>query len=135
MKRIILAVLASALASGCGSGGFSTPADPKDLAYQGIMNEVADLLLNRKMEGPRPPSDVKDLEKYRVGWPNGFKQIQQGDIVVAWGAPLVEGASDSILAHQKQCPDSGGFVLMQDGTTIKKLTADEFKSAKKAGKD
>jgi len=33
------------------------------------------------------------------------------------------------------CPDtqSGGFALMQDGTTVKKLTPAEFQAAPKAG--
>ena len=38
-----------------------------------------------------------------------------------------------VLAYEKQVPDSGGNVLMLD-RSVKKMTADEFKSAKKAGK-
>ena len=58
-----------------------------------------------------------------------------GDLIVQWGAPLSpEGeAAEAILAYVKTVPEQGGNVLMQDGKTIKKMTADEFKTAPKAG--
>jgi hypothetical protein len=38
-----------------------------------------------------------------------------------------------VLAYETEVPEKGGAVLMQDGT-VKTMTADEFKSAPKAGK-
>ena len=39
--------------------------------------------------------------------------------------------ADVVLAHEKKVPESGGYVLMQDGT-VKEMSASEFGSAKKA---
>ncbi len=41
--------------------------------------------------------------------------------------------ADAVLAYRKTVPEQGGQVLMQDGWTIKSMTADEFKAAPKAG--
>ena len=62
------------------------------------------------------------------------EMLKSGDLVVQWGAPLsAEGASsDTVLAYVKTVPEQGGYVLMQDGKSIKKMTADEFKNAPKA---
>jgi hypothetical protein len=47
--------------------------------------------------------------------------------------PIPEGqTSSAILAYIKTVPDRGGNVLMEDGRTIKKLTAEEFRAAPKA---
>ena len=59
-------------------------------------------------------------------YPIAVEMIKSGDLVVQWGAPpSPEGeAADAILAYVKTVPEQGGNVLMQDCTTIKKLTAD-----------
>ena len=77
---------------------------------------------------------MAELTKYQMGWPSGYKSVKEGTIIVVWGAPLQEGVTDKVLAYEKQVAESGGFVLMQDGKTVKKMTADEFKAAPKAGK-
>ena len=53
-------------------------------------------------------------------------------MLVYWGAGLSDGpdAASTVLAYQKDVPEKGGEVLMQDGTP-KKMTADEFKAARK----
>jgi hypothetical protein len=38
-----------------------------------------------------------------------------------------------VVAYQKGVPTDGGFVLLSAGT-VKKMTADEFSTAPKAGK-
>jgi hypothetical protein len=60
--------------------------------------------------------------------------IKSGELVVQWGAPQsTEGEpSDAVLAYGKTGPEQGGPVLLQDGWTIKSMTADEFKTAPKA---
>jgi hypothetical protein len=60
--------------------------------------------------------------------------IKSGDLIVQWGASLSpEGdTASAILAYVKTVPEQGGYVLMQDGRTIKKMAADEFRSAPKA---
>jgi hypothetical protein len=84
--------------------------------------------------GGKAPAKLADLAKYAALCPVGYGEVKAGSVVLLFGAPIEEGASDTVLAYEKGAPESGGYVLMQDGKTIKKLTADEFKAAKKAGK-
>ena len=75
------------------------------------------------------------MTKYEKAFPLGCGKVKSGEIVlILRRAAPGRGRSDKILAYEKQAPESGGHVLMQDGKTIKKMTADEFKAAKKAGK-
>jgi hypothetical protein len=66
--------------------------------------------------------------------PNAVTMINSGDLIVEWGAPLSpEGTTaDAVLAYLKTVPEQGGKVLMQDGMTIRLMTAEKFKSALKA---
>jgi hypothetical protein len=134
--RINLAIgLLLGLSAGCGSGKSGVDSNPSEEAYkEASLGEVGDLLRNRKTENAPPPKKASDLVRYRAGWPSGYKMVEGGSVVVIWGAPLQDGASDKVIAYEKQAPESGGYVLMQDGMTIKKMTADQFKAAPKAGK-
>jgi hypothetical protein len=58
--------------------------------------------------------------------------IRTGDVVYIWGAGYADGAKQ-VVAYEKKAPTEGGYVLLQDGT-VKKMTADEFKSAPQARK-
>lgn len=121
------------LSAGCGSGsGALAPADAEDDLHKGMLREVGEMLTLYKASNGKPPGSVADLAKYEVGFQIGYLRTQDGTVVVLWGAPLDAGASDKVIAYEKAVPDSGGYVLMQDGTTVKKMTADEFKSAPKA---
>jgi len=132
---LILGAVAGA-SFGCGSqGGVSTNADSQDIFHQNMLSEVGEILVIRKSDTNAPPKSLADLTRYQSGWPAGYTALKEGGVVVAWGESVQEGASDKILAYQKEAAESGGYVLMQDGRTVKKMTADEFKSAKKAGKD
>jgi hypothetical protein len=64
--------------------------------------------------------------------PTGYLELKSGKIIALWGARLSDGDADKVYAYEKATPESGGFVLMADGKTIKKMTAEEFKSAPKA---
>jgi hypothetical protein len=61
--------------------------------------------------------------------------IQSGDLIVPWGAPLSAdvGPADAVLAYVQTVPEQGGNVLLQDGKTLKRMTADESQAAPKAG--
>ena len=98
------------------------------------MGEVGELLSVRFQESKKPPTGATDLTRYQKGWPSGFIQVKDGSVVVQWGTPIKVDASDTVLAYEKQAPETGGFVLMQDGQTIKKMTAEEFRAAPKASK-
>jgi hypothetical protein len=85
------------------------------------------------LDTSKPPQSQAEIARYENAGPTAFNKIQKGEIVVLWGANPQEGASDQVLAYEKQTPKTGGFVLMQDGTTVKKMTPEEFQAAKKAG--
>lgn len=81
----------------------------------------------------KAPAKAANLAKYETGFPSGYTNVRDGVIVVYWGAALADGVTDKVIAYEKGTPDSGGYVLMQDGITTKKMTAEEFKAAPKAG--
>jgi hypothetical protein len=122
-----------AVSGGCGSGGSSTPTSGPEVFQHASLQEVGDLYRTCIVDAKKPPTKLADLAKYEIGLPSGYQELKNGNIVVFWGAPVSDSASDIILAHEKATPTSGGYVLMQDGLTIKKMTAEEFKSAPKAG--
>ncbi|WP_435016170.1 hypothetical protein TA3x_003732 [Tundrisphaera sp. TA3] len=121
------------LASGCGRGdGSLAPADAQEDLRKSTLREVGEMLTLYKASKGKPPAKVADLATFEVGFQVGYLRSKEGEVLIAWGAPIQEGAADTILACEKQAPASGGYVLMQDGQTVQKLTAEEFKSAKKA---
>ena len=115
--------------AGCGGGGQKAS---EEVFHNASLEEVGSLLSTRILDSGKPPTKLADLTKYEVGLPTGYKELKEGNIVVLWGAPIAEGATDTIIAYEKAVPDSGGYVLMQDGVTVKKMTADQFKAANKA---
>jgi hypothetical protein len=122
------------LSAGCGSsgGGGSFEVAP-DNGERYVLVELGEMLRNRMLDTKTPPRSQAEIARYENAGPSAFNKIQKGEIVVLWGSNPQEGASDKVLAYEKQTPQSGGFVLMQDGTTVKKMTAEEFKAAPKAG--
>ena len=77
---------------------------------------------------------MKELKIQGQRDPIAVTMINSGDLVVQWGTPLSAAgeASETVLAYVKTVPEKGGYVLMQDGKTIKEMTADEFGKASKA---
>ena len=119
---------------GCGSGdGSLPPVEAESEARRSAMAEVGEMLVFAKNERGKAPAKAADLAKYAPGLPTGYERVKDGDVVVVWGAPMQEGASDKVIAYEKAAPESGGYVLMQDGTTVRQMTAEEFKAAPKAG--
>jgi hypothetical protein len=120
------------LSAGCGSsGGVVPPQERAERVHQSSLAQVADLLFLRKEETGKPPAKAADLARYEKAYPLGYFTLKRGSVVLLLGAPIEDGVSDRILAYEKQTPESGGYVLMQDGRTIKKLTAEEFQGAPK----
>jgi hypothetical protein len=133
VRDCFLLTAALALSAGCessGGGGFEPSPENGD---RYALTEVGEILRNRMLNTTQPPRNPADIARYENAGPTGLGKVQKGEIVVLWGANPKDGASDQVLAYEKKTPQSGGFVLMQDGTTVKKLTPDEFRSAPKAG--
>ena len=75
---------------------------------------------------------MSELDSIEPLIPSAGVAIRNGMIVYVWGASYQAGGT-SILAYEKSASESGGFVLLQDGT-VKKLTAAEFATTSKAKK-
>lgn len=132
--RLMCGLVVGVLLTGCNSGqaGLS-PDEAEQQIKRNSVEEVAELLrLYKANHHNKAPVKAKDLAAYEVGFPSGYLKVKQGDIVVLWSTPFVDGASDKIIAYEKEAPEAGGYVLMQDGTTVKKLTPEQFKTAPKA---
>jgi hypothetical protein len=124
------------LSSGCGSNSpvITDSKDKAERVQESSLAQLGDVLRIRQEESSPPPVSAADVVKYERAFPLACGRVKSGALVLFYGVPLQEGVEDKVLAYEKQAPDSGGHVLMQDGKTIKKLTAEEFKSAPKAGK-
>lgn len=134
-SRQILPVLAvlTGIYSGCGTAsGPSSPEASADLFKQNLLTEVGELFRVYKSDTGKPPKSLADFARYEPGLPGGYQAIKDKEVTVLWGAGLEEGATDKVLAYEKSTPTTGGTVVMQDGVTVKKLTAEEFESAPKA---
>ena len=114
--------------AGCGASP-STPEEGEKIYDNAKMEEVAELYRGFVFEFKKPPTKVADLARFEMGFPNGYRQIKTGEILVFWGIPLSDDAADKILAYEKKVPDEGGLALMQDGKTVRPITSEEFKAA------
>lgn len=129
-----LGLLGSALAcSGSDPKSGTTAPNEND-----ALAEVGGMIRNYSAEFGRGPAKQADLAKYQTEGPHGWKALTDGRVVVVWGATVAgEGNSGSggtgVVAFLKEVPESGGRVLLENGTS-KEMTADEFKAAPKAGK-
>jgi hypothetical protein len=97
------------------------------------LSDVGGMYASYILDAKKPPAKKADFNRYENGYPTGLKELRSDNIIVFWGANLSDDASDKVLAYEKATPVSGGIVLMQDGKTIKKMSAEEFKSVPKAG--
>jgi hypothetical protein len=122
--------LLGAILSGCNAPKEYTAMPPEERG----LKQFAELYRNYNTKNKRGPKSLKELNVKGQGQPIAVEMLRSGELVVQWGAPLVpeNGATDAVLAYVKSVPEQGGLVLLQDGWTIKTMTADEFKAATKA---
>jgi hypothetical protein len=81
-------------------------------------------------EKKRPPAKFEDLSAVTANPP---PSATDGRLKVFWGTSLAPNGT-SILAHETEAGANGGWVLLTDGKTVKKMTAAEFAAAPKAKK-
>jgi hypothetical protein len=128
-RACMTAVLIAIIPVGCGpsTGG------PESIEQFKIAQVGQIFSILRKGQKP-PPQGIKDLVALKGALPAAISSVRSGDVVIYWGAGLSDDseAASTVLAYQKQVPENGGEVLMQDGNP-RKMTAAEFATAKKAG--
>lgn len=125
------------LALGCGSSR-PTP-ETEDTVMNRDLENFGEMYRMVSLATGKPPRNLNDVKQAEAGLTGGLTQLTEGNFVVFWGTPLTDLGeeagrvpSDKVLAYEKQVPEQGGHVLLLD-RTIKKVTADEFKSMPKAG--
>ena len=138
MRKLMMAACCLLLlAAGC--GGSNRTITP-DEGREGVLTQVGSMYLACQVSKNAPPQKLADLNSVRAVSGNAYEAVRSGEIVLRYGAKLPDtkeepggSPSDEILAYEKQVPESGGKVLLLN-RTVKTMTADEFKAAKKAGK-
>jgi hypothetical protein len=88
----------------------------------------------------RPPKNIAELRVAEAQVPGGFSRIGDQNVAIFFDAEMPdlahkpsEDAARTVLAYDRMVPRQGGFVLMLD-RSVRKMSAEEFKAAKKAGK-
>lgn len=122
LPLLVLAVFVPA----CGK---SSPATPPTPDVGAGFSELAEVYKYRASQRLPPPAKVEDLTEHEDALPNAIQPIREGQIVVAWRVGYSAG-SNGVLAYQKDAPTNGGKVLLRNGT-VKDMSADEFRAAKK----
>jgi hypothetical protein len=130
-RRAILSGSLGLILAGC-DGGPEIKAIASD---ERGLKELGEVYRYHTAKKQRAPKTLKELNIKGQQFPIAVEMIKSGDVIVQWGAPLsTEGEpADAVLAYVKSVPEQGGNVLMQDGKTLKKMTAEEFRAAPKAG--
>jgi hypothetical protein len=126
------------LIPGCGSppekAAMETSAEAQGLKNLGAMYRIVSETLKR------PPKGIGELRTAEAQVPGGFSSLGEPNVAIYFGAEMpgvagktVDSASETILAYDRMVPRQGGYVLMLDGS-VRTMSSDEFKAAKKAGK-
>jgi hypothetical protein len=138
-KTILAACCLAGLTAGC--GGPANGPLTKDAGEEFVLTQVGELCRMYQHAKKKPPAKFTDLNSVNAMAANGYEALKSGKVVLLYEAPLPDvkeepgqGPDDEVLAYMADVPQSGGKVLMLN-RTVKTMTADEFKSVKKAGKE
>ena len=122
-----VAVLAAMLPAGCGP----SISGPKPGEETSII-QIWQVYRSYRKANKTPPKGPADLQAMQRGFPAALESIRSKEVLVFWGVGLEDGpeAASTVLAYQKDVPEKGGGVLMQDGSS-RTMTAEEFRAARK----
>jgi hypothetical protein len=123
----VVVALGAGLTAGCTS---TSTAGAIDNERKMALEEIGQMLKSVADEGRKPPAKLADLGAVEPYLPTAGARIRSGEVVYVWGAGYVAGGTE-LVAWEKVVPESGGYVLQEDGT-VKKMSAAEFQSAPKA---
>lgn len=131
--RLLLIVVCSLPMVGCGGLPDEEPKSLLGPSSEQALVSLKDMLQGIEKEKAPMPRSIADLSQWGPGYPAAEVFLQSGEVNYAWGTKIDSGKADVMIAFEKNAPQEGGFVLMQDGT-VKKVTAEEFAGLKFAGK-
>jgi hypothetical protein len=113
------------------------PAGPLPIVGQTVtMLELKDLglIYQQFLVDGKGPAKLEDLN-LKHDAPKLHQAIEEKRLILFWNVSLNNapaGTSNTVLGYSAEVPTKGGAVLMLDGT-VRKMTADEFAKAAKAG--
>ncbi len=127
LRAGLAAILTATLAIGCGPSSDV----PRSLEQLSI-GQVGQIFHSFQKAKKPAPKEFAEIQPLLARFPAAVESIRSGDVLVFWGAGIDEGpdAPSTVLAYQKDVPEKGGEVLMQDGTP-RRMTPEEFRDAKK----
>jgi hypothetical protein len=134
LSQLAASLLLALTLAGCSSG--TSNDEVRAPTNADALRDVANMIRDYTAANNRPPARAADLARFRNVYHVGLQAIESGDVVVLWGASVAGeggGGGEAIIAYEKAAPDSGGSVLLENGT-VKQMTAAEFNAAPKAGK-
>jgi hypothetical protein len=112
-----------------------------DQADDSNLMQVGELCRYYQVAKKKAPTKLDELSFVKSQAANGFEELRSRRIILRYGAMLPDtgeepgqAESDEVLAYLSKVPENGGKVLMLN-RAIKTMSADQFKAAKKAGKD
>ncbi len=131
-RRLTVVLILAVVAVVFGCGGVRQAAQKAKRDNQ--LKAVALAYHNCNDATGKGPANAAQLGKYLADFPEALQAVQNGDIVVYWGAKVPTdfpaGASNTVLAYEKAVPSNGGLVAMGDAST-RSMTAAEFAAAPK----
>lgn len=130
MLRLIVGLvtaLSVGTAVGCGDGGSKPDTSPK-----AVLLDLAEGLKSTAADKQKPPAKLSELERIEPMIPLAGPAIRSGELVYLWGAGY-DPTGTQVVAYERKAETEGGMVLLQNAT-VEKMTAEQLKTAPKAGK-
>lgn len=124
-----LAVLSLSIAACSKSVPGATDNPEEDQKYYELQ-EVGWLYEAGQVDRQKPPTKLKDLEPYQMGYPVGYQALRAGQCVVIWGVDMLNDPTpqQTVLAYRQEAATAGGMVLLVD-KSIKTMTPEQLKAA------
>lgn len=84
--------------------------------------QLSELYENYSKVNQKPPAKLADLANptYEHQFAAPVRALKNKEYLVVWGTPMGDGAT--VLAYEKDAPQSGGWVLFADGQ-VKQMSA------------
>lgn len=126
MRHILLPLACGmfALAVGCSGPGAS---ESVEISLESDLRDLGEMYDLHAKQVKRPPAQFDDLATVTADPP---QSAADGRLKVYWGTPVSAGGG-VVLAHESDADSTGGWVLMTDCKTVKRMTAAEFKTTQK----